>query len=238
MSVQLRAGQFAAGQLGGYWTPQSTPKLKLWLNADLGVMLNGSDWNAWADQSGHGFDVVQGTASKQPADSTLSNGKRAGLWDGVNTILKTTGGDVIDPGDWTFAAVVEPDITQPHSHLIDSSGAGGRLVMGVDANANKVAHYDGAWREYGASAGGLQAITWQLIVGAGATGYRDGAVIGTNSYPAVKGLGSSLSIGGDVSTGAGLYKGLVREIIAFSPALTTQQLQNLFAYQRRNSGTP
>jgi len=49
----------------------------LWLKADRGITLNGSDVSDWADQSSEGNDASNSTASEQPAysssDSSLGN---------------------------------------------------------------------------------------------------------------------------------------------------------------------
>ncbi len=49
----------------------------LWLRADLGVTLNGTDISSWADQSGLGNTFSQATAAKQPpynaVDANLNN---------------------------------------------------------------------------------------------------------------------------------------------------------------------
>lgn len=51
--------------------------LKLWLKADAGITLNGSNVSAWADQSGNGYNAAQSSASLQPLflanDPTANN---------------------------------------------------------------------------------------------------------------------------------------------------------------------
>lgn len=54
---------------GGY----AALSMALWLRADRGITLNGSNVSAWADQSGGGNNVSQGTAGNQPAFNS-SNG--------------------------------------------------------------------------------------------------------------------------------------------------------------------
>lgn len=48
------------------FTPTALSGCVLWLRADLGITLNGSDVSAWADQSGQAHHVAQGTGSVQP----------------------------------------------------------------------------------------------------------------------------------------------------------------------------
>ena len=52
--------------LGG-WKPSDETGLEAWYKFQTGVTLNGSDVSAWADSSENSFDMVQATASEQPA---------------------------------------------------------------------------------------------------------------------------------------------------------------------------
>ena len=52
--------------LGG-WQPSDETGLEAWYKYQTGITLNGSDVSAWADSSENSFDMVQGTASEQPA---------------------------------------------------------------------------------------------------------------------------------------------------------------------------
>jgi hypothetical protein len=74
---------------GAPWTPKRLgASLALWLRADKGVFLNGSNVAAWADQSGNGRDFSQGTASRQPTwSATALGGQPAVVFDGANDIF-------------------------------------------------------------------------------------------------------------------------------------------------------
>jgi len=52
--------------LGG-WQPSDETGLEAWYKNQTGITLNGSDVSAWADSSENSFDMVQATASEQPA---------------------------------------------------------------------------------------------------------------------------------------------------------------------------
>jgi hypothetical protein len=52
--------------LGG-WQPSDETGLEAWYKFQSGITLNGSDVSVWADSSSNSFDMVQATASKQPA---------------------------------------------------------------------------------------------------------------------------------------------------------------------------
>ena len=52
--------------LGG-WQPSDETGLEAWYKFNTGITLNGSDVSAWADSSSNSFDMVQATATEQPA---------------------------------------------------------------------------------------------------------------------------------------------------------------------------
>ena len=63
----LVTGILALSALGcGPPPPVPTAGLQLWLKADAGVTLNGSNVSKWADQSGKGNDAIQPDLPRQP----------------------------------------------------------------------------------------------------------------------------------------------------------------------------
>ena len=52
--------------LGG-WQPSNETGLEAWYKNQAGVTLNGRNVSAWADSSSNSFDMIQATASEQPA---------------------------------------------------------------------------------------------------------------------------------------------------------------------------
>ena len=52
--------------LGG-WQPSDETGLEAWYKYQSGITLNGSDVSAWADSSSNSFNMVQATATEQPA---------------------------------------------------------------------------------------------------------------------------------------------------------------------------
>ena len=52
--------------LGG-WQPSDETGLEAWYKYQSGITLNGSDVSAWADSSENSFNMLQATASEQPA---------------------------------------------------------------------------------------------------------------------------------------------------------------------------
>lgn len=56
-------------RLGG-WSPIDEDTLEAWYQNAVGITLNGSDVSQWADSSTNSYDMVQATASEQPAYSS------------------------------------------------------------------------------------------------------------------------------------------------------------------------
>jgi Concanavalin A-like lectin/glucanases superfamily/Secretion system C-terminal sorting domain/F5/8 type C domain len=71
----------------------------LWLKADAGVTLSGSNVTQWADQSGNGYNVTQATAANQPTfETNVFNGQPAINFDGSNDFLNNITNNVVMPG--------------------------------------------------------------------------------------------------------------------------------------------
>jgi hypothetical protein len=68
-----------------------TQDLKLWLKADAGVTLAGSNVSLWADQSGGGIDAEQANAANQPVvEKNAINGLPAVSFDGQDDEMSFT----------------------------------------------------------------------------------------------------------------------------------------------------
>ena len=55
--------------LGVSWSPDDETSLEAWYQNAVGIDLNGSDVSQWADSSTNGYNMVQATATEQPAYS-------------------------------------------------------------------------------------------------------------------------------------------------------------------------
>ena len=53
----------------GAWSPDDEASLVAWYQNAVGITLNGSDVSTWADSSSNSYDMVQATATEQPAYS-------------------------------------------------------------------------------------------------------------------------------------------------------------------------
>ena len=68
LALKLGLSLVSTRQLGG-WSPDDETSLVAWYQNAVGITLNGSDVSAWADSSSSGYDMVQATATEQPAYS-------------------------------------------------------------------------------------------------------------------------------------------------------------------------
>ena len=53
----------------GVWSPDDESSLEAWYQNAVGITLNGSNVSQWADSSTNSYDMVQATATEQPAYS-------------------------------------------------------------------------------------------------------------------------------------------------------------------------
>lgn len=127
-------GDYINSYIGGLsdteaaFTPKSIANLAAWYRADLGITLNGSTVSAWADQSGNGNNVTQGTANKQPlfvaSDSNVNN-KPVLDFDGSNDQMQGNfAAALTGEKNWTLITVGQWD-TLTGTRCIASVGAGG-----------------------------------------------------------------------------------------------------------------
>ncbi|HSK03046.1 MAG TPA: hypothetical protein VK932_17465, partial [Kofleriaceae bacterium] len=100
VSVNLSAGQTVLAIIDGYGGSQGTYRLNinggssiptgahLWLRADAGVVLNGSQVSQWLDQSGNGRNGYMPTVSRQPSFvSGALNGKPVLRFNGAQSLI-------------------------------------------------------------------------------------------------------------------------------------------------------
>ena len=91
--------------LGG-WKPSDETNLEAWYKNQTGITLNGSDVSAWADSSENSFDMVQATASEQPAYNSGDID-----FTSANTTNLQSASDITLSGAFTVGIKLEPDVS-------------------------------------------------------------------------------------------------------------------------------
>jgi hypothetical protein len=67
LALKLALSLVSTPKLG--WSPDDETSLIAWYQNAVGITLNGSDVSKWDDSSANGYDMVQATATEQPAYS-------------------------------------------------------------------------------------------------------------------------------------------------------------------------
>ena len=101
MLALKQALSLSSTKILGAWSPEQEASLVAWYQYQTGITLNGSDVSEWADYTGV-YDMVQATATKQPAYSsgTLT-------FDSADTQFLQTTGQISLAGDFTIGFRVE-----------------------------------------------------------------------------------------------------------------------------------
>ena len=102
MLALKQALSLSSTKILGAWSPEQEASLVAWYQYQTGITLNGSDVSEWADYTGV-YDMVQATATKQPAYSsgTLT-------FDSADTQFLQTTGQISLAGDFTIGFRVHP----------------------------------------------------------------------------------------------------------------------------------
>ena len=88
----------------GSWQPSDETGLEAWYKYQTGITLNGSDVSAWADSSENSFNMVQATASEQPAYNS-----GAIEFTPADTHNLGSASDITLSGAFTIGVKLEPD---------------------------------------------------------------------------------------------------------------------------------
>lgn len=68
--LSLKLGlSLVSNRKAGSWSPTDEASLEAWYQNEVGITLNGSDVSQWADSSSNSRNMVQATATEQPAYS-------------------------------------------------------------------------------------------------------------------------------------------------------------------------
>jgi hypothetical protein len=107
----------AEGSIGFDALP--TANLALWLKADSGVTLSGSDVDAWADQSGNGKNATASGTARPTYQSSGINGMPAISFNG--TTNRMTGSQVLTTAPATVFAVVQFSVGQEIGSIFEQT---------------------------------------------------------------------------------------------------------------------
>jgi PKD repeat protein len=139
--VRIYNRALSAAEVVAVAGPLPAAALRLWLKADAGVTKDGSNLvSNWADRSGNGFDVGQGTAAKQPLlVAGACNGLPAIRFDGTDDYLQTAAAVNLVQGTakYTMFVVTKPGATQKScADIVDYSHSGSvNFVMQQNVDA-------------------------------------------------------------------------------------------------------
>jgi hypothetical protein len=242
---------------GGAAIPQSG--LSLWLKADTGVTLSGSNVTAWADQSGNGFNANGNVANgvNPTFVSNVKNGKPVLRFGNNNnaTVLRTAQTTFGNNGEFTiFTAHQYNDTNNNWAELISkgdlSSDDGSQIsiaprfidsdpatsAFGVMGYADDTYGWNFLYKEPASTSWaivcGTQSITnnSQKYFVNGSLASESASVSATNQLNIEIGIGNSGSNSIPRSASSGGFKGDLAEIIFYNRAVTTPERQQVEAY--------
>ena len=135
----LRLGQSLVSMpRGGGWSPDDETSLVAWYKNAAGITLNDSDVSEWADSSSNNHDMVQATASEQPA---YSNGVLTFV--SANDENLQSGSQISLGDDFTVGIKINPAIAAAGTFLADNTSSGelfkyqtgSRITVKIDGSA-------------------------------------------------------------------------------------------------------
>lgn len=220
---------YGARRGGASFTPTSLSGCVLWLRADLGVTLNGSTVSAWADQSGSGNHVSQGTAANQPtftANDAACGNKATVAFDGTNDVLTSTNSVVSGNADHTIFLSFVWLTSGVFTGAVTVGGASTNSTVGSRLTK---AFYGGAGVDI-FGAGTLTTATRYTVGKVHASGNTVGYLAGAvdmASTPAVYAIGAGIRIGSYDSNFATCR---IRCALIYNRALTAPEVALVTSY--------
>lgn len=206
------------------FSPTNIAGLKVWLKADSLVLSDNDPVSSWADQSGNGNNVAQGTGGFQPLYKTnIQNGLPIVRFDGTDDVLA---------GTFT--------ITYGSIFTVANFNSGGNFpsyngLIVTQAGANDSEDYfngdgSGTTNLYATGAtpfgnttiwvNGVQTINFSPLA-------TIKCLSGTDPTPASK---TSLNVGNNPGAAGRFWNGDVAEVIVYDTALSTTDRQRVEAY--------
>jgi hypothetical protein len=231
---------------GAQFSPGNLTGLSLWLKADAGVSLSGSNVTMWSDQSGNGRNASPVDVASYPTfNSSDLNSKPtislSSLAEETNKSFQISGNPMGAVGTTAFVVNhVDPDIfgADANGALLGNFGSaadGSHWPYGLtnsvydsfatDSRKNDLGLPSGitSWNIYSAYS---QDNDWKIFCN-GTEFYFDSSNVYSNSIA----NSTSLYIGMQNNAGTDqIFKGKVAEVVVYNRVLTTQERQQVEAY--------
>ena len=225
-----------------------TANLGLWLRADQGVTLSGSNASQWDDQSSGANNAVQGTAANRPLfQSAPINFNPGLLFDGSTSYMDITGNvglsgttplSLFGAGSRQTNATWDGYIAQqgvgPNTLVFGYSGT--RIAIGA-TSASGSPGGSGVVAGTGTHAANTPELI-SLTRGNGGTDifnfYGNGGADGTSTFGLLLASGNT-RIGGRV-TGTDIFDGTMTETIAYNRTLSASELLRVHSYLAIRNG--
>ncbi len=227
------------------FTPTEVSGCVLWLRADLGITLNGSDVLQWDDQSDSALSFVQATEADQPpynaTDGDLNN--QPSVEFGADTthqleLADATAMGGVDTSTWIF--VLKPDSATTNQILLRN--AADAIFYYESGAANEYGIYDGTGhRTTGVEPSVVaQYLEWEFDAAGTACQCRvDGSDVGGSlTYDATLDLdkASAINLGSWAHTGTNRFFGSMAELIVYNKILSAAEQTLIGAYMADRYG--
>ena len=237
--LSLGLGVQTIRKVGGF-SPANLSGLSLWLKADAGVTLSGSDVTAWADQSGNGNNASSTPGTRPTLVSNTLNAKPVLRFDGAGQKMALTSS--IGGTAYTILIVCKNnDNTNGSMFFWTTEEIFGRYIASITSTSyNASARNKFILSENDAGGGeGDSIIAWSstavnnnyfigtAIQNGGGKAYSNGSggndslgtFAGSNTFDLIGGYDFGYELDGDVA-----------EIIAYNRAVTTPERQQVEGY--------
>lgn len=213
-------------------SPIPLTNLKLWLEADYGLTLNGSNVSGWADRSPEGNNFTQPVAIRQPAYvGNYVNGNDALYFDG---------------NKWISRSAFVNTLTQPITiYAVHQWTAGNELryvYCGPVSNADyvlfNVTSITNNIRFQTTATGAMDAATTYPYAmrisrvtanGAASTMHRNGILVGSASLANTNLTGLNLGANKELNTSR-LFKGYICSLIIYSGSQSSSEISAVESY--------
>jgi hypothetical protein len=231
------------------FNPNSIPGLQLWLKADAGVTLSGSNVTAWADQSGNGRNATPNDPTDKPLfNASDKNGNPTisltSMSDYVERVFTISSNPLGASGSTAFSVQYVEDVcgdSDDNGPIFGNFGATGNGVQTHYPYGPDCYVYDAfatTSRKEGLTSPTTISDAWSIYSVHSTNGewkdYVNGALMHSdsdNTYDnSIGGGDTTLYIGKQTGDGNYSFKGKIAEVIVYNLVLTTPERQQVEAY--------